>query len=162
MRKIFILGFIGLAIGLGVLSVPSPTPADTLSLDVDTPVLDFGRMAPGATSEAIPTDGIQVTCLAEGAGSWRLQVNATDLAAEGRIMPVSSLKWAGKNTNGAGILDRSYNDMSSGPATIYTSTDAEGTNLPGGTLVWVYFKMAVPPAQDAGNYKTTISFSLVE
>ncbi len=160
----------------------SVTVNSVFNLTVDTVSLDFGSVKPGEFKE-IPSSGAfanSVICRSNTGNEWKLDMKTDGPMTFGAYrIPASNIKWlstyAGNNNPPYDDLSSSlqyppalgYQSFSDGTAfLIYTagrvSSFDDTVNLPLGTILQFKYALQVPDDLPAGQYSTTITYTMYE
>ncbi len=159
-RKIFII--ILLLISL----VDIKTALAVFEVDTDDINIDFGFMNIGEWQELRERGTYQneVKCKSDKGNLWYLKVHAlNDFRAGANTMPCSNLKWqviSAENGNGIISNENTFTDFTTTPQLLYTSgpSDSAGQEI----KIRLTYAISIPKAQPAGNYRTTIRFTMTE
>ena len=140
------------------------------SLSLDTASIDFGTVEVGKFEELPEGSGYlnKANCKSNNGNVWRLIIQANNnLSSGANEIPINNLKWLMTYTSGLNPLiphppGQGYVDFKTSPEVVYESTAAEGSNLPNGTDVQFKYAVYLPDSQAAGNYQTTVIYTLTE
>lgn len=171
-RKIIIISFLILA--SCILSLESfalqatnsvavtVTVQGSFNLIVDTDSFDFARLAPKQTGEMTRAEGIAVTGISSAGNPWCLQV-ATEkpLTSGSNTIPNENFTWYGSSEGTGSWYGTGEKSLADAAGTAYVSSVKEA-NEAGKVVNRFKFRLHVPEDTKAGNYTTTVMFTMTE
>ena len=119
--------------------------------------LDFGAIDPGQTTEA---KRLAIACSANNNNPWSVSIHATsELTSETYTIPNENFQWSIVQTGGG--LTGHGGAMITTPYTFYRCSIDEYITSPS-LIIYLDFKIKVPPKQPIGQYITTLVLTLTE
>ena len=174
MRKLW-MGGIGVAL-VGILwsfpaaalqatqeAVVSVTVDPVFELTLDQGFIRFDHMRPGEVKWNIPYNALAATAKTNNQKSWTLMISAaTELTSGADLIPNDRFYWYGWSDGQGTYYGTKENSFTTTPVVAYSSTGAEGANLPSGTKNYFKFKLDIPKNQPPGVYSTTVKLTISE
>ena len=139
----------------------------TFEMSISRAFIDFGFMEIGEFKEAKEEDDYQneVTCTSDNGNTWYLKIHlVTPFRTETNQIPPGSFKWKVVDViNGTGYATRKneFNDFSTAPMVVYTSSPEDNDMGREVTIRFVY-GLEVPETQIAGDYTSLVRYTLTE
>jgi hypothetical protein len=167
-----------LIIILCLLSCIMPTPASallatngitavvtvqgTFNLMVNTDSFDFTRMSPGQSGEMSRAEGVEVAGASSDGNPWYLKVSAEKpLTSGSNTIPNENLTWYGSSEGQGQWNGAEENNLADPNAAAYISTAEEADQVK--KIVNKFkFMLRVPEDTKAGEYSTTVMFTMTE
>ena len=155
-------------------------PAFALSISLSSSIIDFGSMNPGDFKE-IPIAGFynRVSVISDQNNVWFLKISVTspltNTALPSVTIPNSSFNWM---STYAGSQNAPFNNLSAGlnhqpsggyinfslvDELVYTAINgSDYLNTPNGTEVQFKYAIGLPSSQTAGDYTTTVVYTVTQ
>lgn len=167
-----------LIIILCLLSCIMPTPASallatngitavvtvqgTFNLMVNTDSFDFTRLTPGQSGEMSRTEGVEVAGASSNGDPWYLKVSAEKpLTSGSNTIPNENFTWYGSSEGQGQWSGAEEKNLADPNAAAYISTAEEADQVK--KIVNKFkFMLHVPEDTKAGEYSTTVMFTMTE
>jgi len=138
------------------------TVQGTFNLMVNTDSFDFARLIPGQSGEMSRAEGVEVAGASSDGNPWYLKVSAEKpLTSGSNTIPNENLTWYGSSEGQGQWNGAEENNLSDPNAAAYISTAEEADQVK--KIVNKFkFMLRVPEDTKAGEYSTTVMFTMTE
>ena len=138
------------------------TVQGTFNLMVNTDSFDFTRLTPGQSGEMSRAEGVEVAAASSDGNPWYLKVSAEKpLTSGSNTIPNENLTWYGSSEGQGRWNGAEENNLADPNTAAYISTAEEADQVK--KIVNKFkFMLHVPEDTKAGEYSTTVMFTMTE
>ena len=138
------------------------TVQGTFNLMVNTDSFDFTRLAPGQSGEMSRAEGVEVAGASSDSAPWYLKVSAENpLTSGSNTIPNENFTWYG-SSEGQGQWNGAEENNLADPNTAAYISSAEESDQVKKIVNKFKFMLHVPEDTKAGEYSTTVIFTMTE
>jgi len=138
------------------------TVQGTFNLMVNTDSFDFTRLSPGQSGEMSRAEGVEVAGTSSDSDPWYLKVSAEKpLTSGNNTIPNENFTWYGSSEGQGQWNGAQENKLSDQDAAAYISTAEEADQVKK-IINRFKFMLHVPEDTKAGEYSTTVMFTMTE